>query len=47
MVLEFLLAFGETFDLKNEFPDGISLGENLQRLFDSHLFQSVAVSYRV
>lgn len=32
MVLEFLWAFGETFDLKNEFPDGVSLGENLQWL---------------
>lgn len=28
MVLEFLRAFGEVFDLKDEFPDGISLGEN-------------------
>lgn len=35
MVLEFLWAFGETFDLKNEFPDGVSLGENLQRLLNS------------
>lgn len=40
MVLEFLWAFGETFDLKNEFPDGVSLGENLQTL---NLFQSVTV----
>lgn len=31
MVLEFLWAFGEVFDLKNEFPDGVSLGENLKR----------------
>lgn len=28
MVLEFLRAFGEAFDLKDEFPDGVSLGEN-------------------
>lgn len=28
MVLEFLQAFGEAFDLKDEFPDGVSLGEN-------------------
>lgn len=28
MVLEFLWAFGEVFDLKDEFPDGVSLGEN-------------------
>lgn len=27
MVLEFLRAFGEAFDLKDEFPDGVSLGE--------------------
>lgn len=27
MVLEFLHAFGELFDLKDEFPDGITLGE--------------------
>lgn len=27
MVLEFLQAFGELFDLKDEFPDGVSLGE--------------------
>ena len=26
MILEFLRAFGEVFDLKDEFPDGISLG---------------------
>lgn len=26
MVLEFLRAFGEEFELKDEFPDGISLG---------------------
>lgn len=26
MVLEFLKAFGELFDLKDEFPDGITLG---------------------
>lgn len=29
MVLEFLRAFGEVFDLKDEFPDGISLGKNI------------------
>ncbi|XP_034722436.1 bromodomain adjacent to zinc finger domain protein 1A-like, partial [Etheostoma cragini] len=28
MVLEFLRAFGEVFDLKDEFPDGVSLGQN-------------------
>nr|XP_033499189.1 bromodomain adjacent to zinc finger domain protein 1A [Epinephelus lanceolatus] len=28
MVLEFLQAFGEIFGLKDEFPDGVSLGEN-------------------
>lgn len=28
MVLEFLRTFGEVFDLKDEFPEGISLGEN-------------------
>lgn len=28
MVLEFLQAFGQVFDLKDEFPDGVSLGEN-------------------
>lgn len=27
MVLEFLQAFGELFDLKDEFPEGVSLGE--------------------
>lgn len=27
MVLEFLNAFGELFDLKDEFPDGITLGK--------------------
>lgn len=27
MVLEFLKAFGELFDLKDEFPEGITLGE--------------------
>lgn len=27
MVLEFLRAFGHVFDLKDEFPDGVSLGE--------------------
>lgn len=27
MVLEFLRAFGEAFDLTDEFPDGVSLGE--------------------
>lgn len=32
MVLEFLGAFGEVFDLKNEFPDGVSLGKNLKQL---------------
>lgn len=26
MVLEFLQAFGQVFDLKDEFPDGVSLG---------------------
>lgn len=26
MVLEFLKAFGELFDLKDEFPEGITLG---------------------
>lgn len=26
MVLEFLKAFGELFDLEDEFPDGITLG---------------------
>lgn len=26
MVLEFLRAFGEVFDLKDEFSDGVSLG---------------------
>lgn len=26
MVLEFLQAFGPVFDLKDEFPDGVSLG---------------------
>jgi len=26
MVLEFLRAFGEVFALKDEFPDGVSLG---------------------
>ncbi|KAG7238085.1 hypothetical protein INR49_031439 [Caranx melampygus] len=36
MVLEFLRAFGEVFDLNDEFPDGISLGEN-------HWFQCVLV----
>nr|XP_020442041.1 bromodomain adjacent to zinc finger domain protein 1A [Monopterus albus] len=30
MVLEFLRAFGEVFDLKDEFPDGISLAEVLE-----------------
>lgn len=29
MVLEFLHAFGELFDLKDEFPDGITLGERV------------------
>lgn len=29
MVLEFLQAFGELFDLKDEFPEGITLGEAL------------------
>lgn len=29
MVLEFLRAFGEVFDLKDEFPDGVSLGQSL------------------
>lgn len=28
MVLEFLQAFGELFDLKDEFPEGVSLGES-------------------
>ncbi|XP_042336961.1 bromodomain adjacent to zinc finger domain protein 1A-like, partial [Plectropomus leopardus] len=28
MVLEFLRSFGEVFGLKDEFPDGVSLGEN-------------------
>lgn len=28
MVLEFLQAFGEVYDLKDEFPDGVSLGQN-------------------
>ena len=27
MVLEFLQAFGELFDLKDEFPEGITLGQ--------------------
>lgn len=27
MVLEFLKGFGEIFDLKDEFPEGIALGE--------------------
>ncbi len=27
MVLEFLNAFGELFDLKDEFPDGVTLGK--------------------
>lgn len=27
MVLEFLKAFGELFDLKDEFPEGLTLGE--------------------
>lgn len=26
MVVEFLQAFGQVFDLKDEFPDGVSLG---------------------
>lgn len=26
MVLEFLQAFGQVFELKEEFPDGVSLG---------------------
>lgn len=26
MVLEFLRAFGDVFDLKDEFPDGVALG---------------------
>lgn len=34
MVLEFLWAFGEVFDLKNEFPDGVTLGENLKRFIN-------------
>lgn len=29
MVLQFLRNFGESFDLKDEFPDGISLGESV------------------
>lgn len=29
MILEFLRAFGEAFDLKDEFPDGVTLGESL------------------
>lgn len=28
MVLEFLRSFGQVFDLKDEFPDGVSLGED-------------------
>ena len=31
MVLEFLRAFGEAFGLKDEFPDGVSLGEKTVR----------------
>lgn len=27
MVLEFLNAFGELFDLQDEFPDGVTLGK--------------------
>lgn len=27
MVLEFLHAFGELFDLQDEFPEGVSLGK--------------------
>lgn len=27
MVLEFLKSFGELFDLKDEFPDRVSLGQ--------------------
>lgn len=27
MVLEFLHAFGELFDLQDEFPDGVTLGK--------------------
>lgn len=27
MVLEFLHAFGELFDLNDEFPDGVTLGK--------------------
>lgn len=29
MVLEFLHAFGELFDLQDEFPDGVTLGKFL------------------
>lgn len=27
MVLEFLYAFGELFDLQDEFPEGVTLGK--------------------
>lgn len=29
MVLEFLYAFGELFDLQDEFPEGVTLGKLL------------------
>ena len=38
MVLEFLGAFGECFDLKDEFPDGVSLGQNIVFLFFRFVF---------
>lgn len=32
MVLEFLRAFGEAFDLSDEFPDGVTLGKTTVHL---------------
>ncbi len=40
MVQEFLQAFGEAFDLKDEFPDGVSLGKSEVSLIRNLLFHT-------
>lgn len=45
MVLEFLHAFGELFDLQDEFPDGVTLGKFLNLFVLSYVTSYMLIAF--
>ena len=44
MVLEFLYVFGEFFSIKQDFPDGITLGKNFKKFINLPKLASTWIS---